>query len=202
MPEVAAVLLAAVGGMVRHRRRSPTAWRTPPHVAEATISPKGLPPMLPPRMPGGGGEVFGRVCRPSRIPAVWMRHTWGGKGWSTGGEMPALSHQRGQSRALKARMASLVCPGPAAGRRLASGPVSAEGGSIGVCAAHLCARRNECLGPLGSRRSIPVRGEARQSWRSLHDAQDHICVEGLAWDCTGSVAWDKAEKLSMRKHGF
>ena len=46
--------------------------------------------------------------------------------------MPALSHQRGQSRALKARMTSLVLPGPTAGRRLASGPMCAEGGGI-VC---------------------------------------------------------------------
>ena len=56
--------------------------------------------------------------------------------------MPALSHQRGQSRALKARMASLVLPGPAAGRRLASGPMCAEGGGI-VCACILTWRRRK-----------------------------------------------------------
>ena len=74
--------------------------------------------------------------------------------------MPALSHQRGQSRALKARMTSLVLPGPAAGRRLASDPMCAEGGGI-VCA---CIRtwrtREELFSPSRARRSIPVRGEA------------------------------------------
>ena len=37
---------------------------------------------------------------------------------------PALSHRRGQRRAEKARMAAPVLPGPAARRRLASGPKS------------------------------------------------------------------------------
>jgi hypothetical protein len=54
--------------------------------------------------------------------------------------MPALSHQRGQNRALKARMASLVLPGPAAWRRLAWGPICAEGGGI-VCVC--CSRVRE-----------------------------------------------------------
>jgi hypothetical protein len=69
LPEVAAVLLAAVGGMVRHRRRSPTAWRTPPHVAEGTISPKGLPPMLPPWMPGGKRCSGGSADPPASLPS-------------------------------------------------------------------------------------------------------------------------------------
>ena len=94
--------------------------------------------------------------------------------------MPALSHQRGQSRALKARMTSLVLPGPAAGRRLASGPVCAAGGGIGFVCELTWSRRKTWSRLSRSRRSVPVQEEACQSAQSSRDAHDDTWVEGAA----------------------
>ena len=113
-----------------------------------------------------------------------------------GGKLPALSHLRGQSRALKARVAPPMLPGPAAGRRLASGPIVAMGGGSVRWSAHLYERMMESSSPSRSRRLTPVREEACQSLRSSHDAHGDIGFEGVAWDCTGSAAWDKGNKLS------
>ena len=68
-----------------------------------------------------GGKMGASGCRCGEgVKRVWEECEKGGK-------LPALSHLRGQSRALKARMAPQMLPGPAAGRRLASGPICAEG---------------------------------------------------------------------------
>ena len=64
---VVAVVAVAMVAVVRHQGGRPMHGEHPLHVAEATISPKGLPPLLPtyfalpPPPDGRGVKVFGRV---------------------------------------------------------------------------------------------------------------------------------------------